>query len=217
MRIERISDKQMKFVLMADDLRERDICIGDLSYGSEKTQQLFREITGIVQEEDGFAQGETPLMLEAMKQGLDSLIVIVTKIDGDTMQNENNFSLIPSAKRECRFKRRGRYAKTLDTPNEISYSIFSFESFDILAAAVIRLPQNYKGKSQVHKHAGLYYLALTNETEDTSTTQSMEAVLYEFGRKHISCDISHSYLLERGEAIIADNAVEKLLIYQALE
>ena len=61
MRIERISETQIKFVLMNDDLEERDIKINELSYASDKTQQLFREIMTMVQDEHEFAECETPL------------------------------------------------------------------------------------------------------------------------------------------------------------
>lgn len=44
MRIEKISENQIKFLLSKADLTERDIKITELAYGSEKTQELFREM-----------------------------------------------------------------------------------------------------------------------------------------------------------------------------
>lgn len=214
MRIERISDTQIKFVFMTSDLEERDIKINEISYASDKTQQLFREIMMIVQDEQEFVGGETPLMFEAMCVGVDSLVVVVTKID-DAMEKEKSFNLIPAARQSCRYKKCGMI-KQPETKGEESYSIFSFDNIDIMATGVSRLPMNFKGLSQAHKMDGRYFLLLANETEDTKTTDELEAILYEYGQKHVSNAISHQYLLERGEIIISENAVGKLREYHGL-
>ncbi|MBR4113672.1 MAG: adaptor protein MecA, partial [Anaerotignum sp.] len=44
MKIERISENQLKLTLTKDDLKERDIKLEDLITPSEKTQKLFRDI-----------------------------------------------------------------------------------------------------------------------------------------------------------------------------
>jgi len=210
MRIERISDTQMKFVLMLDDLEERDIKITELSYASHKTQRLFREIMTLIQDEDEFVEGETPLMFEAMRVGVDSLVVVVTKID-EAAENQG-FNLIPAARRECRFKKRG-IIKQQTLPGEDSHCVFSFENIDDLAACATRLPMHFKGKSQVYKMDGKFFLTLTNETEDTQTTAAFEMVLHEYGQKYMSNAISCQYLVEHGENFISENAVEKLRTY----
>lgn len=208
MKIERISSTQMRFVLMTQDLEERDIKIAELSYASDKTQQLFREIMNLVQDEQEFTEESTPLMFEAMRMGVDSLVVVVTKIsEGSDM--EKKFNLIPQAKSECRFKRESIIEQP-QTQGEDSYSVFSFAELDLMAVAAIRLCDNFKGTSQVYKMDGRYYLLLCNETEDDRTTGEMEAILYEFGQKHVSNVVSRQYLVERGEALIAENAVDKL-------
>jgi len=214
MRIERISDTQLKFILMTDDLAERDIKISELSYASDKTQRLFREIMLLVQDEQEFSAENTPLMFEAMRVGVDSLIVVVTKVNQNSADGEKKFNLIPAARRECRFKRSGQI-KEPETTNEVSYAIFSFADFEIMAAAVSRLCDNYSGASQVYKLEDRFFLLLRNETEDKRTTGEMEAILYEFGRKHVSNIISRQYLLERGELFIAENAVDKLRLYHS--
>jgi negative regulator of genetic competence, sporulation and motility len=200
---------------MTDDLEERDIKITELSYASDKTQQLFREIMTMVQDEHEFAEGETPLMFEAMRVGVDSLVIVVTKINA-SLDTEQKFNLIPAARQECRFKKSG-IIKQPETANEESYSVFSFECFDTMTAGAVRLPENFKGTSQVYKMLGRFYLLLTNETEDKRTTGELEAVLYEYGQKHISNTVSRHYLIERGETMIYENAVEKLRAYAAFQ
>ncbi|MCL2456355.1 MAG: adaptor protein MecA [Defluviitaleaceae bacterium] len=211
MRIERISDTQIKFVLMTDDLEERDIKINELSYASDKTQRLFREIMTMVQDEQAFTEGETPLMFEAMRVGVDSLVIVVTKIN-EGIDREQTFNLIPAAQQECRYKKSSMIQQP-ETTDEESLSIFSFENIDLTAAGANRLPENFKGASQVFKMDGRFYLLLSNETEDIRTTGELESVLFEFGQKHISNIISRQYLSERGEIIIFENDLEKLKTY----
>jgi len=213
-RIEKISDTQMKFVLMTQDLEERDINISELSYASNKTQELFRELMYLVQDEEEFSAANIPLMFEAMRVGVDSLVVLVTKI-ADGIDEEQQFNLIPSARNESRFKRNGLiepppYEKGI---HESSFSIFSFGGLDIMASAVARLCNHYCGDSQVYKLYGEYFLLMQNETEDDLTTGEFEAILFEYGQKHISNAISRQYLIEHGEVIISKSAVEKLRMY----
>jgi adapter protein MecA 1/2 len=210
MRIERISDTQIKFVLMTTDLEERDIKISELSYASGKTQQLFRELMTLVQDEQEFIEDETPLMFEAMRVGVDSLAVVVTKVDPN-VEAEKNFNLMPAARRDCRFKKRGQIRQPQQ--DDDSYCVFSFDDIELMAAAAVRLPRHFTGTSQVYKMENHYFLILMNETEDVSTTEELEAILYEYGQKHVSNALSHQYLLERGEIIITENAVAKLRMY----
>ena len=213
MRIERISNTQLKFVLMTDDLAERDIKINELSYTSDKTQQLFREIMTLVQHEQEFTEGETPLMFEAMRVGVDSLVVVVTKISS---MAEQQFNINPAAKHECRFKRAEQINHSTASVNEDSFSIFSFDSLDLLASAVSSLPQNFLGASEVHKMDNRFFLVLTNETEDIRTTADLESILYEFGQKHASNRLSHQYLIDYGSPFLTENAVDKLRLYSDL-
>jgi len=210
-KIEKISNTQMRFVLRTEDLEDRNIKVAELSYASDKTQQLFREIMQIVQDEQEFTSENesTPLMFEAMRNGVDGLVVVVTKIAEGA---EKKFNLIPQAKNECRFNKNGIIE---DSPpqSEDSYSVFSFEDIEIMAAAAARLCTHFRGHSQAYKMDGRYFLLMQNETEDLHTTGEMEAVLYEFGQKHVSNAISHNYLTERGELIIHEDAVYKLRKY----
>ena len=214
MKIEKISNTQMRFVLMTQDLEDRDIKITELSYASDKTQQLFREIMQLVQDEQEFTSENAPLMFEAMRMGVDGLVVVVTKIS-EGLDAEKKFNLIPQAKNECRYKRNDVIEES-SIQDEDSYSVFSFADLDIMAAAADRLCTHFSGPSQAYKMGGRYFLLLQNETKDFFTTGEMEAILYEFGQKHISNTISQNYLAERGEAIISENAIAKLRSYHRM-
>ena len=208
MRIEKISETQVKFILMQADLEERSIKLSEFTYGSDKIQQLFQEMMSLAQSEYEFAADTAPLMVEAMRVGLDSIVVIVTKIT-EAREFEKKLNLIPQARTEARFKRKP-FIETENHPGGDSISVFSFDTLDNATEAAARLNGRFEGVSRVYKCDGRYFLLLQNETEDDRNTTDLEAVLYEYGQKHISNEFSKQYLTEHGEAIIADNAVEKL-------
>ena len=212
MRIERISDTQVKFVLMNHDLEERDINISELSHSSDKTQQLFKEIVQLAQDEGAFTAEGAPFLIEAMRVGVDSLAIMVTKMDVADL--ERRFSLSPAAKEHCRYKR-SSFIDQPDYPGESSQTVFSFAELDMAAAAASAIDPIFSGESQLFKHDGQYFLWLLNETEDDRTTADLEAILMEFGRKHSANGLGRQYLLEHGETVIAEDAVSKLGLYNA--
>jgi adapter protein MecA 1/2 len=149
-----------------------------------------------------------------MRMGVDSVVVIVTKIT-HVCGLEKKLNLIPQARMGAKFKRK-ELIQTSPAPGEDSISIFSFDSFDFTADAVSRLRGKFEGISRVYKCDGRYFLLLQNETQDDRNTHELEAVLHEYGQKHVSNMISRQYLTERGETLINDNAVEKLAAYNLL-
>jgi len=209
-RIERLSDTQMRFILMMDDLTARGIQLSELHYNSDKTQELFREIMELVQDEGDF--NATQLMMEAKWEGDGKVVVMVTKL-AETVTDADEFDLCPAARSHARFKR-APIIEPPETSEEESHSVFSFADMDMAAAAAARL--DFTGPSRFYKLAGRYYLWLQNETLDERTTPELELALHEFGQKHISSDLSHQYLEEHGEIIIAEGAVEKLCRYNDL-
>jgi adapter protein MecA 1/2 len=212
MRIERISETQIKFILTHSDLEERNIKMNELSYGSDKAQQLFQEMMQQAMTECEFETTNTPLMMEAVHLGDEGIMVVVTKLT-DVTEAERKLSLLPLAKAALRFKKAGIIAPPDESPDEDSISVFSFDDIDTMAAAAARLYGQFTGISKAFKMDGRYFLMIQNETEDNRTTADLEAFLSEYGQKHVSNIISRQYLDERGETLIGDNAVDKLYSY----
>ena len=82
MKIEKISDNQIRCRLTREDLAERQIRISELAYGSEKARALFRDMMTQAYREYGFANdANTPLMIEAIPDMENSLTIVITKVD----------------------------------------------------------------------------------------------------------------------------------------
>ena len=93
MKIEKISDTQIRVTLNHSDLQNRDIKIGELAYGSTKAQALFRDMMAKAYEDFGFEAENVPLMIEAVPLSTDSIMIVVTKVD-DPNQIEERLEAI---------------------------------------------------------------------------------------------------------------------------
>lgn len=81
MRIERISDNQIRCTLTRDDLANRHMQISELAYGSDKAKILFQDMMQQASYELGFEAEDIPLMIEAIPISGGSLILNITKIE----------------------------------------------------------------------------------------------------------------------------------------
>lgn len=91
MKIERISDNQIRCTLNKEDLSARQLKISELAYGSDKVKELFTEICKQASTEVNFEAEDTPLMIEAIPLSQDCLVLVVTKVN-DPEELDTRFS-----------------------------------------------------------------------------------------------------------------------------
>lgn len=91
MRIEKISDKQIRCTLNKKDLSDRELRISELAYGTDKAKALFRDMMQQASYEFGFETEDIPLMIEAIPMYPDTLILVITKVD-DPDELDTRFS-----------------------------------------------------------------------------------------------------------------------------
>lgn len=82
MKIERISDNQIRCTLNKEDLEGKETLLSELAFGSEKAKGLFRELMNKAATELGFETSEdNPLMVEAIPVSKECLILVITRVD----------------------------------------------------------------------------------------------------------------------------------------
>ena len=91
MKIEKISDNQIRCTLTKEDLDSHQIRISELAYGTDKAKKLFREMMQQAQIEFGFEADNIPLMIEAIPVNGESVILIITKVE-DPEELDTRFS-----------------------------------------------------------------------------------------------------------------------------
>ena len=91
MKLEKINDNQIRCTLTREDLEMHQVNLRELAYGSEKAKKLFRDMMQQAQIEFGFEADNIPLMIEAIPVNLDSVILIITKVE-DPEELDTRFS-----------------------------------------------------------------------------------------------------------------------------
>lgn len=212
MKIEKISDNQVKFILSQSDLIERNIKIDELTSSTEKTHDLFREILAQAWEECDFSVDNAPLMVEAVPVASNGIMIIVTKLaEGDSNSREDKLNLMTQHKDFRRFKRKSIAKGEETSGDEKNICIFSFQCLDDIIDLSIRIEKNYHGSSYLYKLDRKYFLILQNDTSaDGLSMEDLENIVSEYGQKHISNVLSKYYLIEHGELILPNSAVKAL-------
>lgn len=212
MKIEKVSDTQLKLTLTKADLAERDIQLEDLIRPGEKTQQLFRDLMEQVMEECDFVTENTPLMVEAVPVGLDGIMIIVTKVDSkDKQKGDTVLDLFSQAKDLRRFKKKSLSTEESETKSDSDILVYSFAQLDDVIDVSMRLDTHFRGDSSLYKNEGRYFLVLQGNTYTAEETlDDLEVLLDEYGERHVSTPLAKYFLNEHGDVLIADHAVSAL-------
>lgn len=112
MKIEKVSNNQIRCTLTKQDLADRELKLSELAYGSEKAKRLFRDMMQQASYEVGFEAEDIPLMIEAIPISDDCIILTVTKVEnpdeldtrfskfseeGEQVEDVNDTSLLKGA------------------------------------------------------------------------------------------------------------------------
>ena len=99
MKIEKISDNQIRCTLTREDLELHHIKLSELAYGTDKARNLFQEMMQLAYSEVGFEVDNTPLMIEAIPMNTDSIMLLITKVE-DPEELDTRFSKFAPFHRE---------------------------------------------------------------------------------------------------------------------
>lgn len=91
MKLERLSENQIRCTLNKADLADRELMLNELAYGTDKAKELFRDMMEQASEELGFEVNDIPLMIEAIPVSPECLILIITKVE-DPEELDTRFS-----------------------------------------------------------------------------------------------------------------------------
>ena len=91
MKLEKLSDTQIRCTLSKEDLSQRQLHLSELAYGSEKAKELFHDMMQQASIELGFEADNIPLMIEAIPISNDCLVLDVTKVE-DPDELDTRFS-----------------------------------------------------------------------------------------------------------------------------
>ena len=215
MRIERISDNQIRCTLSKRDLSERRLKISELAYGSDKAKELFRDMMEQANMDFGFDADDIPLMIEAIPTSKESIVLVITKVE-DPEELEEKFSkfgnIIPLhellKKRRRAKEHSGNHSKT---SNSDFAKLYSFPSLSFIVNASKAVVHVYSGKNSVWKdEENSKYFLILNKDEKKSSFDNVCSILSEFGKKETLTYATQDYFNEHYKLILKDDAITKL-------
>ena len=233
MKIEKISDTQIRVTLNHSDLQNRDIKIGELAYGSTKAQALFRDMMAQAYEDFGFEAENVPLMIEAVPLSTDSIMIVVTKVE-DPAQIEEKLDLIGERPTHRTFK--DSIAKDLAelekmasasssstspsipkpavpaTSSPLSF-MYAFRNLDDVSSASHHIKNLYFGETSLYKYDDRYFVILEENKNSNTDMEIIKGLLDEFGDQGNLSDLNEMFLKEHGKVIIKSNALDILATY----
>ena len=233
MKIEKLNDNQIRCTLTGEDLAKRNLRISELAYGSEKTQNLFREMVKQADYQYGFETENIPLVVEAIPTSSGSIVLIITKIE-DPEELDTRFSRFspynnPDEDEEdydedgedfagSMFSKPqpvepsfGDMLKEALMEDERKYSfLFSFASISQVVG-FCRQARNYPGESSLYKaQGGEYQLVISPSGSDKNAFKNVCLLASEYGRGRSIPDSAREFLKEHSDTIIAEGAIQKL-------
>ena len=131
MKIEKLSENQIRCTLTREDLDARNMKLTELVYGSEKAKSLFSEMMQQAFRECGFSANNMPLMIEAVPMSSDKLMLIITRVD-DPEELDSRFARFSPEKGS----------------GEQTDSKASLTGLDDIVDLISRLSQIHKDKSE---------------------------------------------------------------------
>lgn len=225
MKIEKISDTQIKVTLSHSDLMDRNLKLSELAYGSQKAQALFKDMMARANEEFGFETDNVPLMIEAVPLSTDSIMIVVTKVD-DPSQIEQKLEAIGERPTHRTFKEpeedrltdlalMGRDtaevpAAAVDKDTTLTYL---FDDFDQICMAAHRVQPMFVGDNSLYKYNEKYFLVFGKNKKAQADLSGVMGILEEFGARCPSSDLNEMFLREHGKLMIELHAVDVLSKY----
>ncbi len=233
MKIEKLSENQIRCTLTREDLASRELKLSELAYGTEKAKSLFRDMMQQANFEFGFEAENIPLMIEAIPLNAECIVLIITKVE-DPEELDTRFARItPSLEDEDNetdeddeysreealdlFHRIEEHApcEPTELPGAPKTKIFRFRSLGILMDAAARIADCFDGESALFKDAkdNSYLLVLTKEVsgeEALRQFQNLCNILSEYSTIINNRTMNFSFLQEHFDMLIARNAIPSL-------
>lgn len=240
MKIEKVSENQIRCTLTREDLADREIKLSELAYGTEKAKSLFRDMMQQASYEFGFEAEDIPLMIEAIPLSADCIVLIVTKVedpeeldtrfskfapllreesdsvsDWSSMVREGADEILDLFKkyrdeRQQAEEKTGKATESAPAPNLMK--IYRFQQLDNLIDAAHVLNGFYSGHNSLYKNpeTNEFVLTLTQSSHTPVAFNKVCNILSEYGRSEKYTSAGEAYLKEHFDMMIADQAVQNL-------
>ena len=233
MKIEKISENQIRCTLNRGDLQERQISLKELAYGTEKARSLFREMIQKAMAEVGFDTDDIPLMIEAIPLSSEGIMLIITKIEDPEELDTRFAKFAPSIEASLNDAPLGNIPlptsaeDILNALNSLFQNkekeqpatvvdlsrCFLFHRLDDVMEAADVLSPIYHGQNTLYRSPdGLYYLVAHKSDHSPEEFNKICNIFTEYGEKVRTGNRPDLYYQEHYECLIPEKAIQSLAV-----
>ena len=214
MKIEKISDNQIRCTLTRADLADRQLQLSELAYGTEKAKSLFRDMMQQAAFEFGFEaefskfapssiadarKKNTPGKLE----GAEGLLDLLGKV-------QESFEAQAAKSAPDTTSASGDDTEKKDSGNNIR--LFSFPVMENVLKAARLLAPMYHGSNTLYKdeQEEMYLLALARSDHSAADFNRICNMLSEYGALERASGATFAFLEEHCKTFLSGDAVQQL-------
>lgn len=198
MKIEKLTENKIRFILNLKDLEENHIDYHSFMANSIETQDIFLDMLDKAEKEFGFITKNYKLMLEVIATSDGNFILTVTRISPEIEKNNT---------KKVQIKRK------LNNPTKPRV-IYKFDSFDCFCdfctylntSPLKKLTPKLK-KSKLYKYKNYYYLVIQNISFSLENLKTLHIIITEFAFFENNTDLFERKLIEYGKIIIKNDAI----------
>ena len=202
MKIEKLTENQIRITLNMDDLNENNINLHSFMSNSFESQDLFYTILDKAEKEIGFTTDNYKLMIEALSAPGGNFILTITRIKQEQSAPKKK---IQAKRKEFKYK------------DEVF--IYMFKSFDDFCEfgnfLKLEAPETLKKlkKSKVYEFNSNYYFVIKNINFNIAEIKMLHCMLLEFSEYIHNSKLFESKLNEYGKLIISKDAMSLINKY----
>ena len=208
MKIERISDNQIRCTLNKADLAGKETLLNELAFGSDKAKGLFRELMKKASQELGFETNNIPLMVEAIPVRYEKLVN--SKISSGNMNLEDSDGVLnfldDASDSDLSELADAMHLAIMDSNCDV-YCFSSLEEVAYAAKLVISFPH----ESRLYKDTenNCYYLCLSAEDNKYDFTK-VRSRLSEYSKRIPNTYATKALFDEHFQTILSEDAIRQI-------
>ncbi len=226
MKIERLSENQMRFTVWRQELEDNDIDISDIAGNkSGKADELLKMLMNRAKDEFGFETESAPLVVEAMQVDQECMVFLVTKLEEgaeidpkyEYIQKlkeglKQNINLLSPSKEPTVEGFIERPAEKEKKDNILPYVIYTFTDIEKLITVAKKTENFYRSNNTLYITPDdvTYFLVASHNNNTDGEFRLLCRQLREFGKPYDFNYATKYYMDEHYRLVIRDSALQVL-------
>lgn len=201
MKIEKLNDNKIRITLNLTDLEENHIDFHTFMSNSIESQKIFLDMLDKAEKEVGFITDDYKVMIEALAMSNGNFVLTVTRFEPEKPNTIYK-------KKKINIKRK---VNEIDTKK----AIYCFNTFDeycnfcnFLSNNILKYMNNFSDSMSLFEYNSKYYLVISNIHINTNLLRNFCSSITEFARFINNASLFETKLLEYGNLIMKDNAID---------